>query len=348
MQFRVFACRFCLSFSPVFLNGTREKGETHMVGLSQNYAFEPESHRFKTGVPGPHLVVTARIHGNEPSGEIAVRRIIQEIQDGELALTRGRLTVYPVLNPLAKEKNVRGIWIDANRNIAVHGERDVSTPEHAIRSALFTEFVQHDFAASINDYAWHVLDLHSVPLPGEAHLILSDGPKDLAFAQALGPYPVYRNWRGAQLKVDAHDLHALGHTRDEHTAFTAAIIYGARDQGAASAVCLEAGQDDDPKAPQRAYQAIRNALAYHGLIPAAVKHFGLAKQVVFERVLIRRSEHEQLVDITEDAQRVKPGQVILRGDTREVRVPEEDRNWIIAHPIRAEVGRHCGFLAYEV
>ena len=313
-----------------------------------------ERHVFRAAEPGPTLVVTARIHGNEPSGEIAARRVIDEISSGNLQLQRGQLIIYPVLNPFAKERNVRGVWIDTNRAITPRAKTlaAVATPEHGLRANIVDELQKANILSQDFGSEWHALDLHSVPKDGEAHTILSEGKHDLALAYVIGAPTIYSGWRTAYQKVDEADLVALGHSRQEHNDFTTALIYAARDLGAKSSVCLESGQDDHPSSVAWAYQGIRNALNYFGITDAPLanqlggnQHI---TQTVFDQVLIRRNESEKLVGITQDAQPVKPGQTILAGATREVTVPNVDRNWHIAHPIDADVGRHCGFLAYTL
>lgn len=73
----------------------------------------------------------------------------------------------------------------------------------------------------------------------------------------------------------------------------------------------------------------------------------------FKRAIYRRDASEHLTDIVQkDAQPVKPGDVILSGDTRLVVVPEipqgHNGRWVVSHPIpSANVGEHVGFLAFE-
>lgn len=312
-----------------------------------NYQIQLEKHIFKGDAEGPDLVIGARIHGDEPSGEIAIRKVIRELQDGNLQLARGRVILWPVLNPLAKDRNVRGVWGDTNRDITdrVAG----STPEDAIRRVIVQKLKNLASQAKRRQQSWHLLDLHSVPLPGKAHAILSEGPKDLAFARVLGVDTVYNGWRTAQLRIDAKDLEVLGKTRENHHDFTSALVYAARDAGAASSVCLESGQNDDPGSVQTAYQAIRNSLRFFRLTNETKFPFPTRteiRQISFEQVLIRRDASEHLVDIFGDAQPVNQGQVVLEGASRQVCVPAEHGRWIVAHPIpNALPGRHIGFLA---
>ena len=315
-----------------------------------SYQIQLEKHFFDSGVPGPHFVAAARIHGDEPSGETGSRIIIDEIHDGKIEIARGKVTILPLLNPLAKHLDQRGVQVDTNRDLTtrLEGKR----PEDAIRRAIVNELriVSEDSLNAGVD--WHLLDLHSVPLEGKAHTILSEGDDDLAFAKAVGVDSIYTGWRDAQLKVTDDDLKALGYTREKYHDFTAALIYGARELGAKSSICLESGQNDDPASVQTAYQGIRNALAHHRLTNEKELPFRPAEAfnlVRFDQVLIRQHESEHLVDITHDAQSLKPGQVVLRGAFREVAVPNTEGPWLIAHPFNdAPVGRHCGFIAQRL
>lgn len=356
--------RPCVSFIPpqkAYPPGINSEPE------EDGYTIQLEKHHFKAEEAGDHLVITARIHGNEPSGEVAARRVIAEIQSGHIKLARGQLTIFPLLNPLAKQANVRGIWVDTNRDI--HPNSHGPTPEHQIRKAIVAEFKKlKNFFGFRN---WHLLDLHSVPLAGKAHVIVSDQPqggysltkkgflvlacratKEKNFAQSLGTDTIYERWRHAWHAAEAPDVTALGHTQKSFRGFTSALIHAGLEFGAETSVCLESGQDDDPQSVEVAYNAIRNALQFHGLTDEPALPFPPTTQpeiIRFEKVLVRRDESEQLVGITHDAQRLEPGQVVLRGATREVTVPNEKADWLIAHPIpSANVGRHFGFLARKI
>ena len=312
-----------------------------------HYHFQPESHIFDSGKPGAHFVVTGRIHGDEPSGEEAEREVIRRLIRKEIELKAGRLILIPVSNPLAKYEDTRGIFGDPNRNIT-----DRLVPlheENVVGLTLATELRKLADQARSAGQSFHLLDLHSVKLPAEAHLVTSGSLDDDAAVRAIGLPKVYANWRRAYLNIEEPDLQALNTTATAFRDYTSAIIYWAQEVGARSAVCIESGQDNDPRGREIALNGILRSLDLHGLtegvsIPAAVPDQRLT--INLERVLIKRDDTEKLIGIEQEGQILTPGQVILKGATREVTVPHEPGTWIIAHAMQASKrGGHFGFLA---
>ena len=57
--------------------------------------------RFQSPRPGPRLIVTAAVHGNETHGSFAIQRIVQQLISSELQLLCGHLSLVPVTNPKA-------------------------------------------------------------------------------------------------------------------------------------------------------------------------------------------------------------------------------------------------------
>lgn len=58
-------------------------------------------HRYAALRPGPKLIVTGAVHGNEVAGTKGIRRVLSELDHSELELIRGTVTFVPVCNPLA-------------------------------------------------------------------------------------------------------------------------------------------------------------------------------------------------------------------------------------------------------
>ena len=65
------------------------------------------SHRFTGLQPGPRLVVTGAVHGNETAGTLGIERVMGEIERGEIEIVRGSVTFVPVCNPLAYRQRQR-------------------------------------------------------------------------------------------------------------------------------------------------------------------------------------------------------------------------------------------------
>ena len=53
------------------------------------------------GAAAPRLIVTGAVHGNETAGTKAIRRVLHEIEHGDIEILRGSVSFVPVCNPLA-------------------------------------------------------------------------------------------------------------------------------------------------------------------------------------------------------------------------------------------------------
>jgi hypothetical protein len=59
------------------------------------------AHRIAGLQPGPRLIVTGAVHGNETAGTQGIRRVLAEIDSSDIEIVRGSVTFVPVCNPLA-------------------------------------------------------------------------------------------------------------------------------------------------------------------------------------------------------------------------------------------------------
>jgi predicted deacylase len=66
--------------------------------------FRLQAHCVNQGLPGPHLLITGGVHGDEFEPMIAIRRLMHRL---ELAKLRGRLTLVPVVNESAFHRGNR-------------------------------------------------------------------------------------------------------------------------------------------------------------------------------------------------------------------------------------------------
>ena len=69
--------------------------------LAEGTPFETRWYVYESGLPGPTVVVTGGIHGNEPAGARAARQI------ADWTVSRGRLVVLPRCNEPALEARTR-------------------------------------------------------------------------------------------------------------------------------------------------------------------------------------------------------------------------------------------------
>lgn len=102
---------------------------------------------------GAHVVVVGGTHGNEPAGVKAMVRFHRQLQNGEITLQSGKLSLM-LGNPPAYQKDRRYIDWDLNRSC---GEPDLNTSEGRRAAEIIQYLEQHNDIAAL-------LDLHSVSI----------------------------------------------------------------------------------------------------------------------------------------------------------------------------------------
>jgi uncharacterized protein len=224
------------------------------------------AHRFGALTPGPKLIVTGAVHGNETAGTRAIARVLSEIESGAIEILRGTLTLLPVCNPLAYAKGRR----EGDRNLNRRLQPCAVPVDHEDRIAnlLCPWLAEHDV----------LLDLHSFRSPGRPFVMR--GPADNAgplepFAHAadearlaahLGPNRIVDGWMTVYAAGVEHrrELALTPGAVSEDAAYGVGTTEYMRSVGGWG-VTLECGQHDDPAAPDVAYAAIRQAIALLGL-----------------------------------------------------------------------------------
>ena len=217
--------------------------------------------------PGARLIVLGAVHGNETCGTQAIRRVIAEIETGNLDIVAGSVTFVPVTNPLAYSRHQRMGDRNLNRNLV-----PTDTPvefEDRIANWLCPLLAQHDA----------LLDLHSFHTAGEPFVML--GPEDnqgtlepfarsaeeTALALHLGVHRFVDGWLDTYAAGVARRLAAGASAREADVHYGVGTTEYMRAQGGI-ALTLECGQHDDPAAPEVAWRSIHNTLSHLGLTAA--------------------------------------------------------------------------------
>lgn len=278
-----------------------------------------ESTCFAGLAPGPRLLVTGAVHGNEPCGPLAIRRAIAACQSGEIAIRRGLVTFVPVCNPKAHAQNTREGDRNLNRDL-----REKPVPldfEDRIGNRLCGLIRQHEV----------LLDIHS--FKGEGPPFVFFGPEnntgplepfthadaELAFAARLGVALIIHGWLGTYEKTIALrnrlDLPKLGVTEGfgttEFMRFSGG--YGAT---------LECGRHDDPKGPDVGYRAILSTLALLGIIDAPKPEPTARRIIHMNEVILCEREGDRLEGNWTTADPVRTGDIVARrADGRAVTAP---------------------------
>jgi predicted deacylase len=287
-------------------------------------------HRFAALRPGPRLIVTGAVHGNEVAGTKGIRRVTSEIDHGELEITRGTVTFVPVCNPLAYNQQRR--MGDRNLNRRLQPTPTPQDFEDRIAGVLCPLLAEHEV----------LLDLHSFRSPGRPFVMR--GPADNTgnlepFARAaaeaqlaahVGPSRIVEGWMQA---------YADGVARRKARGLTPGAVhedpsYGVgtteymRSQGGYGrggyGITLECGQHEDPDGEDVAYTAIRQTLALLGLadLPLAppARPFECLR---LAEVVDRHAEGDRFVKTWTSFDPLAKGELIaVRADGAELRAPQ--------------------------
>ncbi|WP_092130850.1 succinylglutamate desuccinylase/aspartoacylase family protein [Polaromonas sp. YR568] len=232
------------------------------------------SHTYHGLAPGPRLLVTGAVHGNETCGTRAITQLLDEIDKGQLGIERGTVTFVPITNPLAYRLKQRMGDRNLNRNMAPSAiPQDF---EDRIANVLCPLLDAHDV----------LLDLHSFHTGGAPFVMIgpqnNHGPlepfahaaEEMQLALHTGPHRVVEGWldtysRGVKRRAEA--AAANTGSGDRAQALVTNPNYGVgtteymRSRGGYG-VTLECGQHDDPAAVGVARHAILQTLGLLGLI----------------------------------------------------------------------------------
>ena len=217
---------------------------------------------------GPRLIVTGAVHGNETCGTKAIQRVMQEIDSGKLRVAAGSVTFVPVTNPLAYRLQQRSGERNLNRNLFPKDQPQDF--EDQIGNWLCPLLAQHDV----------LLDLHSFNAQSQPFAMVgprnNHGPlqpfehaeKERALARRLGVNRFVDGWlatygQGVQRRMKGSDASQL-ETVLRYGVGTTEFM---RTTGG-YALTLECGQHADPAAPDVAYRAIMNTLAFLNVVDA--------------------------------------------------------------------------------
>lgn len=142
--------------------------------------------QFQSDSIGPTLIAVGSIHGNEPSGRLALERVAKRLEPLKEKL-RGSV-YFLVGNIAASERSVRFVDADLNR----HWKREnIRKNTHSARGELAEDHEQHILLSifrkviSLAIGEVFVLDLHSTSAGGAAFATLGDTLRNRHFAQKL-------------------------------------------------------------------------------------------------------------------------------------------------------------------
>lgn len=288
------------------------------------------SHRITGLAPGPRLIVTGAVHGNETAGTQGMRRVLALIDHGEIEIVRGSVTFVPVCNPLAYNLQQRSGDRNLNRRL-----QPAATPqdyEDRVANALCPLLADHDV----------LLDLHSFRSSGQPFVMrgpaanrgtlepFAHAAAEAALAANVGVGRVVDGWMQAYADGVArrrergltpggvHEDPSYGVGTTEYMR-----AFGAGGRGGYG-VTLECGQHDDPEGPQVATTAIVQTLALLGLTDATPAPPPQPLQTLtLVSVTDRHADGDRFVKAWTSFDPLAENELIaLRADGTEVRAPK--------------------------
>ena len=308
-------------------------------------------HQFAGFKPGPKLLVSAAVHGNEVCGVSAIQRVVAELDSGKLTLLKGSVTFIPVVNVLAHQLGRREGDRNLNRNM-----RPPVIPQD-FEDRINTQLCPQLAACDV------LLDLHSFQGQGKPFAML--GPRnndgelepfshEIAegrLAACVGTERIVEGWlstyalglerraakagdrsRQASLQQDPH--YGVGTTEYKRSQ---------RGYG----ITLECGQHLDPNAPEFAYKAILRTMVLLGLLDASVVEPRPATKpelLQLYEVIDRNDPGDQFVQAWASFDPVTKGQQIgTRANGEPVLAPDDGR--IVFPASNAQPGTEWFYLA---
>lgn len=301
-------------------------------------------HQIASLKPGPKLVVFGAVHGNETCGTVAIRRVMQELEQSTLSIERGTLTLVPVVNPLAYQLKRRHGDRNLNRNMRV--TTNPQDFEDRLSNVICPLLEAHDV----------LLDLHSFHTPGIPFALLgprNNGDHLESFAKAeeeealalhLGVGRFVEGW----LKTYAQgvrDRQARG--VEAHVDYGVGTTETIRRYGGIG-ITIECGQHDDDEAPQVAYRAIQGTLAHLGMAAAEPRPLPPSQPEVIclYKVLDRLHHDDRFSRDWRSFESIKSGDIIAERHDGTVLTADRD-GWIVFPNPAAQVNQEWFYLAEE-
>ena len=287
--------------------------------------------------PGPTLVCVAGLHGNEPAGVHAVRRVLSRIADRSTGMS-GRFFAFAG-NLSALEVGRR--FVDRDLNRAWTTERLAMLRRDGAGEGSVEDREQMELLAEIeqairsSDGPVYAIDLHTTSGPGGLFSAFTDSLPHRDFAASF-PVPMIF---GLEELVDGTLLNLLS-------------IHGI------VALTIETGQHEEPEAIDRAEAAVRIALVGACVLPKRLvreatearkrlardsTHVPRALEMRYKRDL-EPGDGFEMVPGYRNFQSVRQGDVVARDADGEVAVPESGR---LLMPLYQEQGEDGFFLVRE-
>jgi succinylglutamate desuccinylase len=289
--------------------------------------------------PGaPTLVVVAGIHGNEPAGPAAVRRVLAALAEhrtplaGELVALGGNLPALAAGRRYL-ERDLNRLWLGDRIGALRRRPASARAGADAEQIERLTELEAIRERAGASPF---VLDLHTTSGDGFPFANLADTLRNRRFARAF-PVPIVVGLEEALEGTMLDHLESQGWTT----------------------LGFEGGQHDDPRSVDACEAAIWIALAASGVLPAGVERRRLeaareslrrraadlpAVLEVCHRHAIRPGDEYRMEPGFVNFQPIHRGQLMGRDRHGEVRAPQAGR---VLMPLYQQLGDDGYFVVQE-
>lgn len=248
---------------------------------------------FRGSAPGPKLLMTGGVHGDEPAGTVALKRLASELERGEVKLLKGSLTLIPAANPEAGKANARYLEENLNRVMLRHvAPRNY---EQKLANLICDQIDAVDI----------VLDLHAATAPTVPFSFMEiDTPDYRAWFDAVQAHYIITGW--AALYKGRNEFGSMESYSHAHGKM---------------AICAECGQKTNPASADEAYRMARATLAHFGMTEGIARTKVTPKYVHITEVEFMRMAGE-LEHAFLNFEELKAGQLIGRyEDGVEMRSP---------------------------
>ena len=312
-----------------------------------------ETHSFFGFRPGPNVLILGRVHGNEYSGTLATKAIIDAVRSGKYPLVSGSVTFIPITNPLAANRDTRNG--DRNLNRAFYQKlTEPQSFEDGLNNVLCPIIEKHDI----------VLDLHSFLNGKEPFALIGEKPSvekkisiknnsiiisEEELVSVLDVSTVVTNWSttyvsGVKRRRLRDNVRTKPFSLNYDEKYGDGTTEYARSKGAL-AITLECGQHIDPLAQFVGENSILSLLKFLGIIENYKQRNDTSKQEFIKLfdVIDKHDESDYFREQWSTFSEVKKGQIIgYRKNGQKIYSPTD---CVLIFPnAKAEVGQEWIYL----
>lgn len=268
---------------------------------------------------GIKLLILGAIHGNEVAGPEAINKLINELKNKNIQLTNGKLTVVPVCNPKANQKDLR--CIDENLNRVITPHKNPQTYEQQLANQICPLIKSHDV----------LLDLHSTHCKEDTPFAFCDYPNEYN-QKLIASLPVdyvlegWPNIYASQCDINDYSTERYAH-----------------DCGN-TGTTLECGYHKSTDAGNLAYQAILNTLKTFNLIDGVAPK--REKKHILLQSYITKKRNGKLCKNYKHLDKVKKGEIIAKYEDGETLTAPYDC-YILLPNANAEINTEWYYLGSE-